>query len=138
MNFTSCFDENYRPDLCRSYREGRVSLSTSLLLCSLPPSIRHCLLLFLSFLFNFPYFLFFSFFLFFFLFDFFSLHLTHSSKGAIQPSVMCHLLHHMAIMSCVLLLWCHVAPLHVSLDMRYLKKCEIPIVSESDEIRLCN
>ena len=73
MNFASCSDENRRLDLRRSYREGRISLSTSLLLRSLPVSVRLCLLLFLSFLFNFPYFLFFSIFLLFFflIFSFF-------------------------------------------------------------------
>ena len=72
--------------------------------------------------------------------------LTHGSTRVIQPSVMCHLLHHMAIMQCVHLLRCHVAstwsshvaPLHVSPDTRCLEKHEISIVSKSDEIRLDN
>ena len=49
-----------------------------------------------------------------------------------------HFSHHMALMSCVLLSWCHVASSHVSPNTRYLEKHEIPTISGFNEIRLGN
>ena len=117
--------------------------------CTLP---HFCFFLFFLL---FPFFFFF--FLFFFLFSFLS-PLTHqffffnflqvrgSFLSLYYSFVMCnmdtcskwHSPHHMALMPCVLLTLCHVAPPHVSHDTRCLEKREILTILEFNEIRLGN
>ena len=118
--------------------------------CTLP---HFCFFLFfLLFPFFFPFLpFFFSFFLsfspyppIFFFFNF--LQVRGSFLSLNYSFVMCnmdtcskwHSPHQMALMPCVLLTWCHVAPPHVSHDTRCLEKREILTILEFNEIRLGN